>query len=61
MTVRVFVLITFWRLILFALAANQVVNLREDILIYRLKYALTTMDEAQGEEYLNKATSALEK
>jgi hypothetical protein len=54
-------LIIFWQLIIYVLSANQVTNLREDILIYRLKYALTTMDEAQGEDYLNKATRALEK
>ena len=53
--------ITFQELTSFALAANQVVNLREDILIYRLKYEFMTMDEAQGEEYLNKASRALEK
>ena len=43
------------------LAADQVTNLREDILIYRLKYSLTTMDEAKGEDFLNKATKSLEK
>ena len=41
--------------------ADQVTNLREDILIYRLKYALTSMDETQGETFLNKAVKALEK
>ena len=41
--------------------ADQVTNLREDILIYRLKYALTSMDEKQGEIFLNKAVKALEK
>ncbi|PPQ64143.1 hypothetical protein CVT24_008773 [Panaeolus cyanescens] len=40
---------------------DQVTNLREDILINRLKYSLTSMDEAQGEKYLNKAGKALEK
>ncbi|KAF8199666.1 inositol hexakisphosphate-domain-containing protein [Pholiota molesta] len=42
-------------------ATDQVTNLREDILIYRLKYSLTTMDEAKGEDFLNKATKSLEK
>ncbi|KAF8150729.1 inositol hexakisphosphate-domain-containing protein [Crassisporium funariophilum] len=42
-------------------ATDQVTNLREDILIYRLKYSLTSMDEAQGEDFLNKAVKALEK
>lgn len=41
--------------------ADQVTNLREDILINRLKYSLTSMDEAQGEKYLKKAGKALEK
>lgn len=43
------------------LTADQVTNLREDILIYRLKYSLTTMDESTGENFLNKAVKALEK
>ncbi|KJA26349.1 hypothetical protein HYPSUDRAFT_36651 [Hypholoma sublateritium FD-334 SS-4] len=42
-------------------ATDQVTNLREDILIYRLKYSLTTVDEAKGEDFLNKATKSLEK
>ncbi|KAF9561985.1 hypothetical protein CPC08DRAFT_707027 [Agrocybe pediades] len=42
-------------------STDQVTNLREDILTYRLKYALTSMDEAQGEIFLNKAVKALEK
>ncbi|TFK40212.1 inositol hexakisphosphate-domain-containing protein [Crucibulum laeve] len=42
-------------------ATDQVTNLREDILIYRLKYSLTSMDEANGEDFLNKAVKALEK
>jgi len=41
--------------------ADQVTNLREDILIYRLKYSLTSMEEAEGENYLQKAVKALEK
>lgn len=43
------------------LSADQVTNLREDILIHRLKYSLTSMDEAKGEVSLNKAVKALEK
>ncbi|KAF4597582.1 hypothetical protein EYR40_008044 [Pleurotus pulmonarius] len=42
-------------------ATDQVTNLREDILIHRLKYSLTSMDEAKGEVSLNKAVKALEK
>ncbi|TFK28151.1 hypothetical protein FA15DRAFT_753712 [Coprinopsis marcescibilis] len=40
---------------------DQVVNLREDILRYRLMYSLTSMDEEKGETFLNKAVKALEK
>ncbi|PFH53133.1 hypothetical protein AMATHDRAFT_138191 [Amanita thiersii Skay4041] len=40
---------------------DQVTNLRDDILINRLKYALTSMDEDQGEKYLQKARNSLEK
>ncbi|RDB25649.1 Paladin [Hypsizygus marmoreus] len=42
-------------------ATDQVTNLREDILIHRLKYSLTSMEEAQGEDFLRKAVKALEK
>ncbi|KAJ7471451.1 inositol hexakisphosphate-domain-containing protein [Mycena galericulata] len=42
-------------------ATDQVINLREDILIHRLKYSLTSMDEAKGEDFLDKAVKALEK
>ncbi|KZP23754.1 hypothetical protein FIBSPDRAFT_1042612 [Athelia psychrophila] len=44
-------------------SCDHVRNLREDILIYRLKYSLTTTetDEDQREEYLDKASKALEK
>ncbi|KAF8896122.1 inositol hexakisphosphate-domain-containing protein [Infundibulicybe gibba] len=42
-------------------ATDLVTNLREDILIHRLKYALTSMDEETGEAFLNKAVKALEK
>jgi hypothetical protein len=41
--------------------ADQVTNLREDILTYRLKYSLTSMGEATGEDFLSKAVKALEK
>ncbi|KAF9466586.1 inositol hexakisphosphate-domain-containing protein [Collybia nuda] len=42
-------------------ATDQVTNLREDILIHRLKYSMTSMEEEQGEVYLRKAVKALEK
>ncbi|KDR78950.1 hypothetical protein GALMADRAFT_244621 [Galerina marginata CBS 339.88] len=42
-------------------STDQVINLREDILVYRLKYSLTSMDEPQGEDFLTKAMKALEK
>jgi hypothetical protein len=41
--------------------ADQVTNLREDILNHRLLYSLTSLDDEQGEIYLNKAARALEK
>lgn len=41
--------------------ADQVTNLREDILIHRLKYSLTSMEGEQGENFLQKAVKALEK
>jgi hypothetical protein len=42
---------------------DHVRNLREDILIHRLNYSLTTVDtdEGQREEFLDKAVQALEK
>ncbi|KAF5341719.1 hypothetical protein D9611_001925 [Ephemerocybe angulata] len=40
---------------------DQVVNLREDILRYRVMYSLTSMEDEKGEQYLNKAVKALEK
>lgn len=43
------------------IVADQVTNLREDILIHRLKYSLTSMAEAQGENFLQKAVKAMEK
>ncbi|KAF8223849.1 hypothetical protein L208DRAFT_1314989 [Tricholoma matsutake] len=42
-------------------STDQVTNLREDILIYRIKYSLTSMEEAQGENFLKKAVKAMEK
>ncbi|KAM6504289.1 Inositol hexakisphosphate domain containing protein [Amanita muscaria] len=42
-------------------ATDQVTNLREDILINRLKYALTSMEENHGNIFIEKARKALEK
>ncbi|KAF8623644.1 hypothetical protein AX17_007344 [Amanita inopinata Kibby_2008] len=42
-------------------ATDQVTNLREDILKCRLRYALTSMEEDQGTNLLQKARKALEK
>lgn len=41
--------------------ADQVTNLREDILNHRLLYSLTSLDDEQGEVFLDKAAKALEK
>lgn len=41
--------------------ADQVTNLREDILINRLKYALASMEEDRGIVLVQKARKALEK
>lgn len=41
--------------------ADQVTNLREDILNHRLLYSLTSLNDEQGEIFLNKAAKALEK
>ena len=46
-------------LILFV--ADHVTHLREDILLHRINYALTSMEEEKGETYLKKAGRALEK
>ena len=43
------------------LADSHVVNIREDILAYRLKFSLTTIDDSQSEDYLSKAGKSLEK
>ncbi|KAF7374402.1 hypothetical protein MSAN_00324300 [Mycena sanguinolenta] len=42
-------------------ATDHVTNLREDILVHRLKYSMTSMEEAKGEDFLEKAVKALEK
>ncbi|KAJ6561916.1 inositol hexakisphosphate-domain-containing protein [Mycena capillaripes] len=42
-------------------ATDHVTNLREDILTHRLKYSMTSMEEAKGEDFLDKAVKALEK
>ncbi|KAK7006097.1 inositol hexakisphosphate-domain-containing protein [Favolaschia claudopus] len=42
-------------------ATDHVTHLREDILVHRLKYSMTTMEEAKGEDSLDKAVKALEK
>ncbi|KAG6832796.1 hypothetical protein H0H92_009414 [Tricholoma furcatifolium] len=42
-------------------ATDQVTNLREDILKYRLQYSLTLMEGTAGEKYLRGAVKALEK
>ncbi|KAF8176691.1 inositol hexakisphosphate-domain-containing protein [Mycena galopus ATCC 62051] len=39
-------------------ATDHVTNLREDILIHRLKYSMTSMEEAKGEDFLDKAYAA---
>ena len=41
--------------------ADHVTNLREDILIHRLKYSMTTIDDANGEDFIGKGAKALEK
>ncbi|KAJ7873158.1 inositol hexakisphosphate-domain-containing protein [Mycena leptocephala] len=42
-------------------ATDHVTNLREDIIINRLKYSMTSLEEAKGEDFLDKAAKALEK
>jgi hypothetical protein len=42
-------------------ATDQVAHLREDILVNRLKYALTSMEEDRGNKFIGKARKALEK
>ncbi|KAI0027879.1 inositol hexakisphosphate-domain-containing protein [Vararia minispora EC-137] len=40
---------------------DHVVNLREDILVHRVRYSLSSLEEANDQEYLAKAARALEK
>ncbi|THH21421.1 hypothetical protein EW146_g157 [Bondarzewia mesenterica] len=42
-------------------SCDLVVNLREDILIHRIKFSLTSLDEPSRDQYLGKAVKALEK
>ncbi|KII85117.1 hypothetical protein PLICRDRAFT_45241 [Plicaturopsis crispa FD-325 SS-3] len=42
-------------------ACDHVTNLREDILIHRLRYSLTSLDETKKEAFLDKAGKSLEK
>ncbi|KAK0205042.1 inositol hexakisphosphate-domain-containing protein [Desarmillaria ectypa] len=42
-------------------AADHVTNLREDILVHRIKYSLTSMEEERGEILIEKSRRALEK
>jgi hypothetical protein len=43
------------------LAGDHVVNLREDILIYRIKYSFSSLDEPNRDLLLQRAGKALEK
>ncbi|KAH8117959.1 inositol hexakisphosphate-domain-containing protein [Phellopilus nigrolimitatus] len=40
---------------------DHVVNLREEILTHRVRYSLTSLDDQQREEHLDKAVKAIEK
>lgn len=40
---------------------DHVLNLREEVLVHRLRYALTSMDDKNRSLYLEKAVKALEK
>ncbi|ESK95344.1 metal ion binding oxidoreductase [Moniliophthora roreri MCA 2997] len=40
---------------------DHVLNIREDILVQRMKYSLTSMEEEKGEAFLNSAGKSLEK
>jgi hypothetical protein len=42
-------------------ACDQVVNLRQEILVNRLKYSLANFDDQGRTEYLRKAAKALER
>lgn len=54
-------LLYFYSLLHFFFPDNHVVNIREDVLTYRLKYSLATIDDPQNEDYLSKAGKSLEK
>jgi hypothetical protein len=43
------------------ISGDHVVNLREDILINRIKYSFTTLEDKSREVYLDKAAQGLEK
>ena len=43
------------------LTGDHVVNLREEILTNRIRYALTSLDEQGREKFLDKAVKAMEK
>jgi hypothetical protein len=40
---------------------DHAVNLREDILVHRIKYSLSSLEEPNGNSLLRKAGKALEK
>lgn len=40
---------------------DHVVNIREDILVHRIKYSLSTLEGPNGNSLLRKAGKALEK
>lgn len=43
------------------MTGDQVVNLREEILIHRVRYSLTSMDDKRREGFLDKAVKSIEK
>ncbi len=42
-------------------AGDHVVNLREEIIVHRLRYSITNLDDKQRDAYIDKAVKALEK
>jgi len=42
-------------------ACDHVVNLREEIIVHRLRYSITNLDDKQRDAYIDKAVKALEK
>lgn len=40
---------------------DHVVNLREEIIVHRLRYSITNLDDKQRDAYIDKAVRALEK